>query len=1176
MKNFHFVHLSNKTERLYQDFKKRLFSSSHPLSRRIVIVPSAAMKSWLRLQMVEDPDLGISAGIEIGFVEPTINHLFKILSDTAVRQLDVYEPSELELALSLEESLIDVATASLSSMNACLQKEWLLLLQYLGIKNSDKTLSKSTLKRIRALASHLAQLFREYGVSGGRMIADFDEEPSWQMLLWKQMEFIFSKWNYPARKLESFQIDPTIHPEDVQVHVFGLSFLSPLHHRFLCNVSLHLPIYYYMLSPCQKFWGDVLSDKESLRLKNYWDQRGVNRESLDDLDAFLRDCNPLLANFGRLGREMAIQIESLDSQSAETYALTESILQISAYEDFVSDELILEPSKGSLTLLEAVQADLLLLRNPEGEKINFNSYDESIQIHSAPKKAREVEVIYDVLLSIIEKHSKDETPIYPSDIFVMAPNIEEYIPYIKKVFESQDSCLEIQLMDWQVPSQDLAVQGFLHLLSLSFGRWEASALLQLFDYAAFLNKHHLSTEEVIVIKKWIKDVGIYWGKDSEHRGKIFERDYLKKAYNDPKEHITGSWEYGLGRLLEGLVMLIPPEAEEASLNLETAVSRLNPTEHIENSQCDLLGKLIHIIRSLQADLHPLMDGTKLSLDDWSLYFKCLFDAYFLPDSEDGNEGYRILNKQIESFSKASLKLSGSIFAFDTIYHHLLQGLKKETVVYKESNSQAVRFSSLLSMRAVPAKVIVLMGMDDGKFPGIDQTNSLNLLFKNQKADYHPSRVDFDRYMFLESILSSRHYFILSYVSQAPGAPKARSPSLLIKELLNYLDNSYKIKNNETFEKPSHLCIYNHPLVPFHHSYFSNESRLKSFSLNNYLAAQAFYQPEKRERAAFIENFVPMLSLQAECDTIHIKDLLAFAKNPLKAYSNKVLGIYLDKEEERMIKDEEDLFLSDLHASLLTKKGLFESKELRRKKIEISKLFPPGPFKPVAFQKIENDIEQYHKNCNSLNIDLDSMFSIELMEHYREPAFSDRIWKLPPLVVEIASLGNIKIVGCLKDLCSQGMVLFQEESDKKTFENWPAYLVLRNIIKQYNLPIELQMIYLKGKKAKTRTIPIEENYDLLADYLEYYLKGRMGPSPFFPDGIKPIISGDIKEFKEVFSENDPFQKEYDHYAKWFKRNSQHTELESSIDHWQPKAKKLFAALMREGKKKKNVAVEGVNE
>lgn len=1174
MDNLHFVHFSNRTERLYQELKKNLFASSHPLTKRIIIVPSAAMKSWLMLQMAGDPDLGISAGMEIGFVEPTINHLFQTLSDKTTKQTDPYEPSELELALALEEAMIHIASIYQSSSMDPLPQEWLPLMHYLGVSKSEKNIQKRSLKRTRALAHSLAKLFRDYGISGGEMVADFStNQPGWQALLWQQMESIFSEWNYPAKKLSTFQIEPSVNPHDIQVHVFGLSFLSPLHHRFLCHIAAHLPVCYYLFSPCQKFWGDTLSNKESIRLKKYWDKQGANQNNLDALDEFLRDCNPLLANFGRLGREMATQIETMDCQCTETYALPESLLSIPSYSELASPEIILEATERPLTLLEAVQSDLVLLRTIDNEnKISFNDYDGTIQIHAVPKKAREVQVIYDVLLSLLDKHRDDPDPLLPSDIFVMAPKISDYAPFIRSVFESSESRLDIQVMDLQMPTQYLAVQGFLHLLTLGKGRWEASALLQLFDYAAFRKRHRLTGEDIAIIRDWVKKADIHWGKDATHREEIFKRNYQYKQ----TETLIGTWEHGLGRLLEGLAMIHPEEDEGTDFS---------PLNHIESSQSDLLGIVIHLIRSLQADLQPLMNETKLSLEDWSTYLKCLLDAYFISSTdEEGIEGYRILTGHIESFAKATKRLSESTFAFETIYYHLKESLEKETAVYKESNVQAVRFSSLLPMRAVPAKVVVLMGMDDGQFPGMDQTNTLNLLFESPNADYHPNRVDFDRYMFLESILSARQYFILSYISQVPGVAKAQSPSLLVKELASYLDHAYSINSREEIKKTSSFCSYNHPLIPFHHLYFSNDQRYKSYSRKNYQAALAYYHEDKKEQHTFISDFNPLSSqVEIEEETVNLKDLMAFSKNPLKVYVNKVLGIYLDKDEDRIVKDEGDFFLSDLNAYVLTKQGLFGSKEATLKKAKKSGLIPPGPFKEIGSQKIEKEIDQYLENFDSYDIDLQKIFSIECLEHYLEPEFSEKIWKLPPLMVDVPSIGKIKMVGRIENVCSKGLILFSEKNnDKKLLEKWPSCLFLNCLIEACNLAVEPQIIFIKGIKTGIRKIQdsqTQKPMDSLSDYLEYYLSTRKGLSPLVPDWVKLIMSGNLEGLKDVLKKNDDdrFQPITDQYDQWLKRNSPNVEMESSIAHWQPKAKKLFVNVLEKKNKKKIMSVnEGEDE
>jgi exonuclease V gamma subunit len=324
-------------------------------------------------------------------------------------------------------------------------------------------------------------------------------------------------------------------------------------------------------------------------------------------------------------------------------------------------------------------------------------------------------------------------------------------------------------------------------------------------------------------------------------------------------------------------------------------------------------------------------------------------------------------------------------------------------------------------------------------------------------------------------------------------------------------------------------------------------------------------------------------MEIEEETVDLKDLLAFSKNPLKVYVNKVLGIYLDKDEDRIVKDEGDFFLSDLNAYFLTKQGLFGSKEATLRKAEKSGLIPPGPFKEIGSQKIEREIDQYLENFESYGIDLQKIFSIECLDHYQEPEFSDKLWKLPPLIVEIPSIGKIKMVGCIENVYSKGLILFSEKNnDKKLLEKWPSCLFLNSLIEAYNLAIEPHIIFVKGIKNGIRKIQdsqTQTSLDSLTEYLEYYLSARKGLSPLTPDWVKLIISGNVEGLKDVLKkkDDDRFQPITDQYDQWLKRNSPNIEMESSIAHWQPKAKKLFINVLEKKTKKKIMSVnEGEDE
>ena len=55
----------------------------------------------------------------------------------------------------------------------------------------------------------------------------------------------------------------------------------------------------------------------------------------------------------------------------------------------------------------------------------------NLEIHSAYTRLREVECVYDALLTRFDR----DPDLKPSDCIVMVPNINSYVPFIRAVFE---------------------------------------------------------------------------------------------------------------------------------------------------------------------------------------------------------------------------------------------------------------------------------------------------------------------------------------------------------------------------------------------------------------------------------------------------------------------------------------------------------------------------------------------------------------------------------------------------------------------------------------------------------------------------------------------------------------------------------------------------------------------
>lgn len=1138
------VCFSNRVEELFTGFSEQLFASSHPLTKRLVVVPSAAMKSWLMLRMASDAQLGIAAGVEMGFIEPSVKRLLNLMSGNPQNQTDYFEPSEVELALALEVAINEVIS-SYSKLPLERQLSWRPLVEYLGTKSRA---SRRGSKRAGALATTLAKLFIEYGKYGGKWLATWKNE-DWQSLLWQRMESQFQCWNYPYRKLETAVFESRLAASDLQVHVFGLSYLAPLYHRFFLKLSHQIPVNYYVLSPCQKFWSDLLSDKEGVRLKKYWHGKQASEGQQGLLEEYLRDTNPLLANFGRLGREMAMQLESGDPLLEERYALPETILTQPVYEELAVPEIRMQDSEGPLSILEAIQADVALLRNPDkAQKIHFSDYDGSVQVHAAPKPMREVQVIYDAIMQIIHKHQQDSEPILPGEIVVMASNLALYEPYVRSVFESSESVLDIQLMDVQMPSHNPYIKAFLHLIRMPLGRWDIGSMMELFEFPAFQGRHRIKKEELHQIWKWLKDAGISWGRDSHHRNELLKRDHCEKEAIEHNE--IGTWEEGLGRLLEGLAM-----TGQVGFSHENCL--FNPLEKIEGHQGELLGTVLRLIRSLLADLKPLYDDTKFTLSEWAAYLRCLSDAYLIPTAEeDGNEGYRVLFEQINAFARMNnLKLSKEGFAFHSIRRHLEEALHSRTTIYRESNLQSVRFCSLLPMRAVPAKVVILMGMGDGEFPRREEALSLNLLKSNAEADYVPSQMDFDRYLFLEAMLSARKYFIMSYVSQSPGSSQQKLPSLLVSELLSYIEQAYA-----TGMIPiSQACLFNHSLFSYDKDYFSADNRFKSYSKCGFRAAMARYHPEKIPAHSFIPVFtkLPEVPLSNK-DVVVLADLMAFSKSPLRVYFNKALDIYIENEEDRQIRKDEDFVLSRPATALILKTSAKHTIETMLRRAMNEGQLPGGPFREAEKARLKKDIEKLKENLLLLGITIEKIFDIEFSERYASPLQTETGWRLPPLEVFVPDMGIVRIVGHIETVSNEGLIAIAEDDVKEAIKIWPMWLVFCCLVQAHELPIDRKLIFAKGEKWSVKEEEFESPEKLLIHFLNYYFKGLQNPSPLMPECISPMLRGAVEKVSDIFqtTDDESFNQTYDAYLKWIKRTSPLTDMHASMANWQSTAKTLF--------------------
>jgi exodeoxyribonuclease V gamma subunit len=89
------------------------------------------------------------------------------------------------------------------------------------------------------------------------------------------------------------------------------------------------------------------------------------------------------------------------------------------------------------------------------------------------------------------------------------------------------------------------------------------------------------------------------------------------------------------------------------------------------------------------------------------------------------------------------------------------------------------------MRAIPHKVVVLMGLDAGAFPRQRQRPGFHLL-EQQRRLGDPSSGDQDRYVLLESLLSARQHLLISWSNRDERSGEAQEPAAPVRQWLDLL------------------------------------------------------------------------------------------------------------------------------------------------------------------------------------------------------------------------------------------------------------------------------------------------------------------------------------------------------------------------------------------------------
>jgi exodeoxyribonuclease V gamma subunit len=686
----------------------------------------------------------------------------------------------------------------------------------------------------------------------------------------------------------------------------------------------------------------------------------------------------------------------------------------------------------------------------ESDAFHPDAGDASIQFHSCHSPMREVEVLFDNLLAMFE----NDSGLVPNDILVMTPDIEIYAPFVHAVFDTRgdnEPRIPFSVSDRSIRRESGVVDGFLSILDLKESRFKVSEVFSVLEYPGVKEKFGLNESDLEKIRGWIRDTRIRWGFDGTD----------KTALGLPGFE-ENTWKSGIERLLLGYAMS-PKDGE--------MFSGILPFHGIEGADAKVLGNFIEFVEKILSCTELI--GKKQTINAWYDFLTGVVDTFFT-GQDDTQQEIQFIRRTLRGMSvKAELSGYDKEMEIDAVKYYLKKELEKESA-YSGFMSGGVTFCSTLPMRSIPFKVICLLGMNNDAFPRNSYSYGFDLMANDPRPGDRSRKKD-DKYLFLEALISARKIFYISYVGQSIQDNTPIPPSVLVSELLDYVNEGFGFDNKQ--------MITVHRLQAFSSEYFTDKGKLFSYSKENMLAACSLFESRDKDDEK-ISLITKGLSLPPdEFKILSIEALCNFFGNPAKYLLQKRLGIYFE-EKESLLADKENFDIAGLDNYLINR-DLVADMQANKSTDYIIKAYkaegrlPHGNIGETILKESVIGAETFLKK----------------IEEYKG--------KNKPFSLDIdMTVDEFSLTGRLANIYETGMLNFRyaKMKTKDILRAWIYHLVLCS-----HLETGLPSRTILACMDKTAFFdPVEKSREYIAALLNVYWEGLIKPLHFFPDSSEEYV------------------------------------------------------------------------
>jgi exodeoxyribonuclease V gamma subunit len=841
-----------------------------PLEQEVFLVQSNGIAEWLKVSMAEQ--MGVCSGLHVTLPARFLWQTYRqVLGARGVPRHSPYDRHPLTWRLmQLLPTLLD-------------QPSFAPLAYFLQDGSFERRLQ---------LAQKLADLFDQYQVyranwlaawaSGEEVLIDakghrrpLDADQLWQARLWFALRHACSeevrdsgRADVHRRFVETLR-DAGLPPGcrlPRRVVLFGVASLPYQTLEALGALARHTQVIVAAPNPCQYYWGDIISGRELLRAQRRHQPYAPHGSALGQIpfEQMHAHCHPLLAGWGRLGRDFIRMLDEFDDVHATQQAFP--TFRVDVFSDGTGD-----------TLLAQVQSAIREMRplpGEDGQRPSYDPADTSIRFHIAHSAQREVEVLHDHLLQILAgdvyRQGSGETapPVQPRDIIVMVPEVDKFAPAIRSVFgqyaRGDKRHIPFEIADVSARRTNPMLVALDWLLRLPQQRCLQSEVRDLLDVPAIAARFGIAQHDLPRLAEWIDAAGVRWGLDATHR----------EALELAPAGAQNAWLFGMRRMLLGYANGALDDYED-----------IEPLARVGGLDAALAGSLAQFIGSLMHWRCELASSRTPA--EWGQIAEQLQHAFFKATEEDERLTLAQLHTALQRWQE---DCAGAAFG-DPVPVAILReawlGPLDEKSLHQRFISGGVTFCTLMPMRALPYRVVCLLGMNDGDFPRRAQRADFDLLALPGMA--HPgdrSRREDDRYLMLEALMSARQQLYISWVGKSVRDNSVQPPSVLVAQLCDYLEAGWQDLDLRRF-------TVEHRLQPFSRRYFEEEG-LTTFATEWRVAHEEASQAPIPALAPYVSEPGTALTLA---------ELAYFLKQPVKQFFRRRLKVQFDERALTGMDDE---------------------------------------------------------------------------------------------------------------------------------------------------------------------------------------------------------------------------------------------------------------------------------